>query len=92
MRRIRRIRHPLRTSHPYYWIVALVGERTVLIGPYDSRQEANDVGYGKVGGYFDVVELMTRDRSRASQMVKEMKLEKTGDIDKALERVKHEEL
>lgn len=73
----------------YYWIVTTVSGKTVIIYGGETEEEANQRGLEKVGGYFEVVPMQTRNRHEASARLKGKKLERTGDIEDSLERIKH---
>lgn len=75
-------------SRLWFWIIIQRGEAEILDGPFDTREEANATGY-KTGNYFEVFEWPTVDRSRAVQIYRETKLQRTGDLDRSLERVRH---
>lgn len=87
----RRFRLPLgrRDTGSWWWVVAQDRERTVLIGPLDSIEEANKRGFA-LGCYFESVELPTRDHARASQMVKDRRLVSGKALDEAMERISHD--
>lgn len=63
--------------------------RPVLLGPFNTQYEANQCGYRDLQGVFEVVALPTRDRGRATQMLKYRRLGQTHDIETSLERVRH---
>jgi len=94
--RLPRVRTRIRTrmlgrrgSHRlHWWIVAQHGEKEVLLGPFPDIETANREGY-LTNAYFNVYEWPTRDRARATQIYKEVRLQKTQDLGKSLERVQH---
>ena len=73
----------------YYWIVAQHQGRTLIIGPKITEEDANRMGFDKLDGNFDVVALPTRDRGKATSMIKARILDRTGDIDEATKRFRH---
>jgi len=73
----------------YWWAYAIYQGRVVIDGYYNSEQEARKFAYNKLPGNYEVVCLPTRDRARATQIIKHRVLETTGDIDFALQRAKH---
>jgi len=78
-------------KHGYFWwIVALRNGRTVLLGAYNTEEEANRIGYSKVNGEFNVISLPTRDTARASQLVKAKKLYSSSSLDESMARMKHQ--
>lgn len=85
-----RIRLPF-TRRSYWWIIAKDGERTVLAGPKESLEDANALGYS-MGCFFEVMELPTRDRGRAAQIVKAMRLERGEGLDKSMQKLRHERM
>ena len=74
----------------YYWIVARYGGRLVILGPKIDEQEAQTFGYQKLDVPFDVIKLPTRDRARATSMIKAKFLESTGDLGGALQWARHQ--
>ena len=74
----------------YYYVVTHYGSRMVVIGPKDSEHEANEFGYQKLDTAFKVVGLDTKDRSRATAILKARKLDDTGNLGAALQRVGHQ--
>jgi hypothetical protein len=79
-------------GHEYFWILAVapVSRRPVILGPYQSEDEANRVGLEKVDGPFEVVPLSTRDTSKATKILKYRRFHKTAQLDEALKRAHHE--
>lgn len=73
----------------YYYIFAVSQGKRVFLGPYDTEEEANRIGFGKLEGNFECIPLPTRDRSRATGMLKARLLDKSGNLENSLERVKH---
>lgn len=73
----------------YWWVVASFQGRTVIIGPKETEEDANRFGYGQLECPFNVVMMPTRDKARASAMLKARKLEKEGNLGGALERMMH---
>ena len=73
----------------YFYIWASDQGRNVLLGPYDTREEANRAAWQQLNCYFEIVELPTRDRGRATQIMKAQKLERTQDLSQSLDRVNH---
>jgi len=73
----------------YYYVWADDEGTNVLLGPFTTREEANRAAWGQLNCYFEIVELDTKDRAKATQVLKARKLEKTQDLRRSLERVKH---
>lgn len=76
-------------SREFFYILAQDAGRTVLIGPFDTPEEARGIAWKTLDGYFQVIELPTRDRARATQIIKARKLVKTEDLSESIEPVKH---
>ena len=74
----------------YFWIVARYGGRLVILGPKIDEQEANEFGYQKLDTPFDIIGLPTRDRARATSMIKARHLDDTGNLGQALQRARHQ--
>jgi len=79
------------SSRMYYWIYGRYNGKLVILGCKSSEEEANQYGYEKLEFPFDVVGLPTKDRGRATSMIKARVLDKTANIDTALQRASHRE-
>lgn len=73
----------------YYWILATKDGRTVVLGAYDTEEDANRIGFEKLEGGFEVVELPTRDIAKATKMLKYRKFDQTSKLEEAIKRAKH---
>ena len=76
-------------QHTYWWVWGESQGRRVALGPYNDEDEAREKGKILIGGYFDAVELPTRDITKATQMLKARLLGETHNIPYSLERVRH---
>lgn len=74
----------------YYYIVTNFKGRTVVIGPKDTDVDANEFGYAKLDTPFQVVPLQTRDRKRATSIIKAQKLDSTGNLGSAIQPARHQ--
>lgn len=72
-----------------WWIKASSQGRPVVLGWYNTEEEANTVGFQQLGGDFEAYELPTTDKARATAMIKAKILNQTSDLDMALRRVSH---
>ena len=79
----------MRPAAQYWWIVADWNGKSVVIGPANSQEEANRMGYEKLDTQFNVVTLPTRDRGRATAMLKARKLQDGAGLNAALEKMRH---
>lgn len=61
-----------------------------MIGPKDSDTEANEFAYAKLDTPFQIVPLQTRDRKRATSIIKAMKLDETGNLGGAIKPARHQ--
>ena len=81
------------TSNNYWYIVAKAGagekSRVLLLGPYQSEDKAFEVATNKINAAFQVVELPTKDRNSATQMLRHSVLNDRGDINLAIRRMRH---
>ncbi len=75
--------------HSYYWNYAIYQGRLLIDGWYPLEQEATQFGYKNIPVAFETIPLNTKDRNRATQVIKRRVWEQTGDIDQALRRAKH---
>ena len=76
-------------QHFYWWVWGESQGRRVALGPYNDEDEAREKGKILIGGYFDAVELPTRDIAKATQMLKARLLGETHNMPYSLEKVKH---
>ncbi len=76
----------------YYWILTVdkATGRPVVLGPYGTESEANDIGFSKLGVVFEVVPLRTRDVTLATKVLKHKRFMETEQLDEALKRAKHQ--
>lgn len=79
----------LRRHHRTWFWCWTEHPRPVLLGPFNTQYEANQCGYRDLQGVFEVVELPTCDRARATQILKYRKLGQTHNIETSLERIRH---
>lgn len=76
----------------YYWICAV--EKTtgtpIVDGPYDTEDEAFQVGYTKMRGeQFEVKPIKTIDRNKATADWRHERLMRSGQLIEVLKRTKH---
>lgn len=84
-------RFPFRFKRPWFYIVIHdVEGNDYLDGPYITEREAREKGFLKLKGVlFDIATYTTHDLSEANRRFKHERLEKTGDIRKAVRPVRH---
>lgn len=78
-------------TRTYYWITFFRNGRAVVLGPEDTEDNAYSRGFLSQEANFEVVALRTRDKARATSMLKARMLDRTQDIDGALRRVSHQD-
>lgn len=78
---------PERTT--YYWVIANLHGKLVIIGPKSSGDEANTFAYEKLDVPFEIVPLQTRDRAKATSQIKAMRLDQTGNLEQSIQRSRH---
>lgn len=72
----------------YFWVFGFTKEgKKLVLGPYTLSSEADARLVGLVDG--EVFELDTRNESRATRIIKETLMERSGDADEAMRRVLH---
>jgi len=79
--------NPRQTS--WFYLVGKCEGKTVLIGPEATKELANQKGFQLFDGVFEIYELSTKDRARATQMLKAKLADQTGNLSEALHPVKH---
>lgn len=91
---------PMRNQATYWYITAEwipkdgfgrpKAPKSVLLGPYPSEDVASTTGMDRLGNImFEVIELPTRDRGKATQLLRARKLNSGSGLDNALRRVGH---
>lgn len=73
----------------YYWITTIQDGRPVIIGPANSEEEAQNLGFQKLSNDFEVHALNTSNEAEATRMLKAKILNKTADLGKALNKFNH---
>lgn len=73
----------------YWWIKTTHEGRLVILGPYATEGEASDFAFQQLGTDFEVFDLPTRDKARATSMIKARILKQTSSLDTALQRARH---
>ncbi|HUW47068.1 MAG TPA: hypothetical protein VMW50_14930 [Dehalococcoidia bacterium] len=74
----------------FYYIVTKQDGRMVLLGPYNDEREAEEVAVEKINTAYEVVQMPTRDRSKATQMLRHKILRSDGgDLATSLRRMRH---
>ena len=75
----------------YWWVVGKLDTgQSLLLGPYSSEDEARNIGYQKLDGDFMPVQLKTRDRATATQMLRHRKLTVDDEpISDAMQKIRH---
>jgi hypothetical protein len=64
-------------------------KRNLLMGPYNSRESAESVAFGKLGNIpFEIDNYPSRDRNKVGQMARARKLNQGKSVDDALQRMK----
>lgn len=76
-------------SGEYFYIAAKLNGRCVLLGPYDTEGEAYEVGSSKLNTAYEVIPLKTRDRGKATQIVRHRVLNESSNLALSLRRMKH---
>lgn len=87
---LNRTRRTLNRAKPtYYYCYIKEGDNTGVYGPCDTPGEAQQIGW-QSGDEFKVITLHTRDRGKATQQIKAMRLEGGMNLSEATQRMKHD--
>ena len=78
-----------RGQQDYFYVVAKIDGRFAVLGPYSDESLAYEIGSNKLNSSFDVISLPTKDRTRATQIVRHHVLDNSGDLSLALRRMRH---
>lgn len=89
MRTQRRVEPITRETIHYWWAYAVYQGKLLIDGWYPSENEAYQFASRRIPVHFEVVELATRDKWRATRAIKHLTLEATNDIDFAIKRARH---
>lgn len=74
----------------WWYIVTKQNGRMVLLGPYNDDREAEEIAVAKINTTYEVVPLSTRDRAKATQMLRHKMLQGNGgDLETSLKRMRH---
>ena len=74
----------------YWYIVTKQNGRAVLLGSYDSQQEAEEIAVSKLNTDYEVVAMSTRDRAEATRRLRHKMLQGNGgNLETSLQRMKH---
>lgn len=76
-------------SRDFFWITTIRRGRTVVLGPYNTEEEANEIGYQQLDGMYQIHTLKTRDQGKATRALKHEKLVDTSNLDESLQRMRH---
>lgn len=74
----------------YSYIVTKQDGRMVLLGPYNDDHEASGVAMEKINTDYEIVQMPTRDRGKATQMLRHKILRGNGgNLEDSLRRMRH---
>jgi len=74
----------------WFYICTKSEGRMVLLGPYNDSSEAEEVAVSKINTDYEVVAMPTRDRAKATQMLRHKILRSDGgDLATSLRRMRH---
>lgn len=85
-------RNPIRPhiGGNWFYIVTKLNGRMVVLGSYDTAQEAESVAVEKLNTDYEVVAMPTKNRARATRMVRHKMLQGNGgNLEDSLRRMKH---
>lgn len=74
----------------YWYIVTKQDGKMVLLGSYGTEQEAEEIAMQKITTDYEIIALATKDRAKATQMLRHKMLKGNGgNIEDSLRRMKH---
>jgi len=83
-------RFRIRRNHFWACAIEKITGRPVVLGPYDTEQEANQFGFERIkDGDFTVYEFDTRDKFAARDKFKYKRLEQSGQLSEVFKRAKY---
>ena len=74
----------------YFWAYANYQGKLVILGAFLTREQAYQTAYTKLPSTFQIIELQTKDQSKATQIIKFQVLNITSNLDYSLQRSKHQ--
>ena len=72
-----------------WWVYAVDQGKPVLLGGFGSQTEADREGYTNLSVPFKTIHLPTINRSAASAMIKERRLDETHNLRESLKPIRH---
>ena len=82
---------PIRLENgAWWWVWGYIPSKSkhCVLGPYDTYEEADRIGYEKCPGQYEIMQLTTRDETKASRIMRGKYLQDT-DIDSAFDSFRH---
>ena len=78
-------------NRDWYWLCAVERETgtPIVDGPYDTEEEARQVGLQKIRDNFEVIPMKTIDKNRATAEYRHRRFMTYGDLKQILLRTKH---
>ena len=74
----------------YYYLVAKRGNgQLVVAGPHEDRSTAETLGLTKLDVPYEIVALNTKDRSRATSIIKKRRLDAGDGLDESISPASH---
>jgi hypothetical protein len=73
----------------YWWVWCIRGGRAIRRGAYLTEQEAHEHGLRELGSDIEVIKLPTRDPNRARDIIRNIILERSKDIEFSLRRFRN---
>lgn len=73
----------------YWWAYTVYNGKLVILGAFNTEEEAYERAYGKLPVEFKVIGLPYKTQSKATQIIKYKMLEDTSNLDFSLQRAKH---
>ncbi len=79
-----------RTCGIKWWVTGVIEGRMRLLGPYDSEDEADDLGFKAFkNSPYEKHMLNTIDRAEASSRLKHILFERSGDLAESMKPIRH---
>ncbi len=72
----------------YYWILGRDGGKRVVMGAYNSYDDADVDGYSNFQEY-EIIPLRTANRAEASRIIRKKVLDNTHSVEDTFQRFKH---
>ncbi len=73
----------------YYWAYAIHQGKLVILGAFQTREQAYQTAYTRLPSDFQIIELTTKNQNTVTRIIKFQILQQTNNLDFSLQRARH---